>query len=146
MEFEKLLELVSVFDNSGLTSLAFETDDCKIKLEKSGSPIPTSPAAESASAQTIESKTQPAAAVKKESGTTVTAPIVGVVYCASAPGKEPFITLGQSVKKGDILCLIEAMKTINEVKAPVSGTVKEICFTDGELKEFGALLAVIGES
>jgi len=141
MEFTKLLELLSAFDQSGLTSLCYETGECKISLEKAAASMmpPVTPV--------IPTPTQaPAAQTPAASGITVTAPIVGVVYCASAPGKKPYITAGQSVKKGDVLCLIEAMKTINEVKAPSDGTVKEICFTDGELKEFGAPLVVIGEN
>lgn len=137
MKLPELLELMSAFDRTTLSSLRFETADAKIKLEKSAPAVYAAPTPATCPAPVPQTEPMP-------SGTVVTAPIVGVVYCAAAPGKPPYVTTGQTVKQGDILCLIEAMKTINEVKAPTDGVVKEILFTDGELKEFAAPLVVIG--
>lgn len=70
----------------------------------------------------------------------VTAPMVGVFYAAPSPGAEPFVHVGSKVKKGDTLCVIEAMKLMNEVVAEQDGEVVDICVSDGELVEFGCTL------
>ena len=145
MKLPELLELMSAFDRSNLTSVLFETEDAKIKLEKASLCSASAPAAPLTVAASSAAPAATPAAETTPIQTTVTAPIVGVVYCASAPGKPPYIRVGQTVKPGDVLCLIEAMKTINEVKAPCSGVVREILFTDAELKEFGSPLVVIGD-
>ena len=142
MNLHDLKELMAAFDASGIASLSFETDNCKLTLQKPAFPVPASTPVPMATTASPVSAQPPTPA---PSGFTVTAPIVGVVYCAPAPGKTPFVSLGQSVKQGEILCLIEAMKMMNEVKAPVSGKIIEILFSDGELKEFGAPLFVIEE-
>lgn len=71
---------------------------------------------------------------------TVKAPMVGVFYAAPAPGAEPFVHVGSKVKKGDTLCVIEAMKAMNEVTAEVDGEVVDVCASDGELVEYGCVL------
>lgn len=70
----------------------------------------------------------------------VKAPMVGVFYAAPAPGAEPFVHVGSKVKKGDTLCVIEAMKAMNEVTAEVDGEVVDVCASDGELVEYGCVL------
>jgi acetyl-CoA carboxylase biotin carboxyl carrier protein len=70
----------------------------------------------------------------------VKAPMVGVFYAAPAPGAEPFVHVGSKVKKGDTLCVIEAMKAMNEVTAEADGEVVDICVSDGELVEYGCVL------
>lgn len=72
--------------------------------------------------------------------TEVTAPMVGVFYCAPAPGAEPFVHVGSKVKKGETLCILEAMKLMNEVAAERDGEVVEVCVNDGELVEYGRVL------
>ena len=142
MKLPELLELMTAFERSNISRIRYETADETIELEKAIAAAPVQQP-QVVSVPTAAPVSSPAPTPVVE-GTVVTAPIVGVVYCASAPGKPPYITTGQNVKQGDILCLIEAMKTINEVKAPCDGTVREISFSDGELKEFGAPLVVIG--
>ena len=73
----------------------------------------------------------------------VRAPMVGVFYAASAPGAEPFVRVGSKVKKGDTLCVIEAMKAMNEVTAEADGEVVDICVSDGELVEYNCVLMKI---
>lgn len=70
----------------------------------------------------------------------VKAPMVGVYYAAPAPGADPFVHVGSKVKKGDTLCVIEAMKAMNEVTAEVDGEVVDVCASDGELVEYGCVL------
>ena len=84
-----------------------------------------------------------AAATPVVAGTCATAPLVGVFYRASSPDSEPFVKVGQQVKKGDVLCIIEAMKLMNEVEAEVDGEVVEILVGDEEMVEYGQNLFVI---
>lgn len=84
------------------------------------------------------------AAAPEPKGTEVTAPMVGVFYAAPAPGDEPFVHVGSKVKAGETLCIIEAMKVLNEVTAEADGEVLEICVADGDLVEFGSCLMRIG--
>ena len=81
----------------------------------------------------------------KESPDIITSPLVGIAYLAKEPGAEPFVAPGDQVKEGDILCLIEAMKMFNEIKAPHAGVLREIHFSDGELIEYGAALFTLSE-
>ena len=84
------------------------------------------------------------AAAPEPKGAEVTAPMVGVFYAAPAPGDEPFVHVGSKVKAGETLCIIEAMKVLNEVTAEADGEVLEICVADGDLVEFGSCLMRIG--
>lgn len=70
----------------------------------------------------------------------VKAPMVGIFYAAPSPGAKPFVQVGDKVKKGDVLCVIEAMKEMKEVTAQADGEVVDICVSDGELVEYGAVL------
>ena len=73
-------------------------------------------------------------------GTSITAPLVGIAYSAKEPGAAAFVSVGDKVSEGTVLCLIEAMKMFNEVKAPFSGTITQVLFEDGKLVEFGEQL------
>lgn len=75
-----------------------------------------------------------------EAGILVKAPLVGVFYAAPAPGETPFVRAGQTVSKGQTLCLVEAMKMLNEIPAPADGVIEEVLVQDGELVEFDAPL------
>lgn len=75
--------------------------------------------------------------------TLVKAPMVGVFYAAPSPGADPFVRVGSKVKKGDTLCVMEAMKLMNEVVAEVDGEVVDVCVEDGDLVEFGGTLMKI---
>ena len=137
-ELREYAELMAEF---GLTRLEYEKDGTIVTLERQASAMP-SPAAppvtalpKAPAAHTIEQS--------KVDGTHVTAPIVGTVYSAREPGAAPFVTVGQSVSKGETVCVIEAMKMFCEIAAPCDGVVAEICFENGELAEFGVVLLTI---
>ena len=87
---------------------------------------------------------QPVAAQSSGQGTPVKAQLVGVYYGAPTPDSDPFIKVGQEVKEGDTLCIIEAMKVMNEIKAPKSGRIVNILVESGDLVEFGQVLVEIG--
>lgn len=90
----------------------------------------TAPATESTAAVS-----QPVPAAKE--GTVITAPLVGTFYAGSSPDKPPFVNVGDKVSKGDVVCIVEAMKFMNEIKSDVTGTVAEILVADGDFVEYG---------
>ncbi len=102
-------------------------------------PAPVAPAAPAAAAART-----PAVPAEDDGAFAVEAPMVGVFYVAPAPGAEPFVKIGSKVSKGDTLCIVEAMKCMNEIQAEVDGTIVDICTKDGELVEYGRCLMKIG--
>lgn len=157
MDSKRLAEIADVMEDRGLTRVRVEEPDgTAVELERASvaqpvavpMPMPSAMAAQVA-APTVapaapEPATQTPAAAPEPRGTEVTAPMVGVFYAAPAPGDEPFVHVGSKVKAGETLCIIEAMKVLNEVTAEADGEVLEICVADGDLVEFGSCLMRIG--
>lgn len=157
MDSKRLAEIADVMEDRGLTRVRVEEPDgTAVELERASVaqpvavpvPMPGAMAAQVA-APTVapaapEPATQTPAAAPEPKGTEVTAPMVGVFYAAPAPGDEPFVRVGSKVKAGETLCIIEAMKVLNEVTAEADGEVLEICVADGDLVEFGSCLMRIG--
>ena len=157
MDSKRLSEIADVMEDRGLTRVRVEEPDgTAVELERASvaqpvavpMPMPGAVAAQVA-APTVapaapEPATQTPAAAPEPKGTEVTAPMVGVFYAAPAPGDEPFVRVGSKVKAGETLCIIEAMKVLNEVTAEADGEVLEICVADGDLVEFGSCLMRIG--
>lgn len=157
MDSKRLAEIADVMEDRGLTRVRVEEPDgTAVELERVSvaqpvavpMPMPGAVAAQVA-APTVapaapEPATQTPAAAPEPKGTEVTAPMVGVFYAAPAPGDEPFVRVGSKVKAGETLCIIEAMKVLNEVTAEADGEVLEICVADGDLVEFGSCLMRIG--
>ena len=125
METEQIDKLADLMERHGLTRVRLEEGDgSAVELE----------------CQPAPAAAQPPAPDPDDGTTAVTAPMVGVFYAAPSPGAEPFVRAGSKVHKGDTLCVIEAMKLMNEVTAERDGEVAEVCATDGELVEFGCCL------
>ena len=157
MDSKRLAEIADVMEDRGLTRVRVEEPDgTAVELERASvaqpvavpMPMPSAMAAQVA-APTVapaapEPATQTPAAAPEPKGTEVTAPMVGAFYAAPAPGDEPFVRVGSKVKAGETLCIIEAMKVLNEVTAEADGEVLEICVADGDLVEFGSCLMRIG--
>lgn len=157
MDSKRLAEIADVMEDRSLTRVRVEEPDgTAVELERASvaqpvavpMPMPSAMAAQVA-APTVapaapEPATQTPAAAPEPKGTEVTAPMVGVFYAAPAPGDEPFVRVGSKVKAGETLCIIEAMKVLNEVTAEADGEVLEICVADGDLVEFGSCLMRIG--
>ena len=80
---------------------------------------------------------------EKKSGTPITSPMVGTFYMAPSPDSAPFVSVGGSVKQGDVVCIIEAMKMMNEIKSEIAGKVVEVCVEDGQPVEFGQILMYV---
>jgi acetyl-CoA carboxylase biotin carboxyl carrier protein len=135
-----------------LAELLSETNLTEIEVEQNGQRVRVSRQMSAVMTQAMPTAAAPAAiapaggAPQKAAGPqagTVTSPMVGTVYLAPEPGKPPFVKVGDTVKEGDTLLIVEAMKTMNPILAPRSGTVREICISDAEPVEFGQPLLVI---
>lgn len=157
MDSKRLAEIADVMEDRGLTRVRVEEPDgTAVELERASAaqpvavpmPMPGAVTAQVAAPTVAPAAPEPAAqapaAAPESKGTEVTAPMVGVFYAAPAPGDEPFVHVGSKVKAGETLCIIEAMKVLNEVTAEADGEVLEICVADGDLVEFGSCLMRIG--
>ena len=133
MTNQEIYELMARFDQSGLTTLKVTRKDFSLELGKT---VTVAAAAVAPVAAPVAAPADPVAEVVEE-GTCITAPLVGTFYAAPAPGADPYVKPGQKVSQGDVLCLVEAMKTMNEIKAPCDCVVEEVLAQDGDLVSFG---------
>jgi len=149
MDLRKLKTLIDLVAESGIAELEITEGEGKVRIVKfpqggqvggagAAAPLPVAPVAEVAPVAAA-----PAAPAVVQ-GHVVKAPMVGTFYRAPNPGSPAFIEVGQSVKEGDPLCIIEAMKLLNEIEADKSGTIKEILVENGQPVEYGQPLFVIG--
>jgi acetyl-CoA carboxylase biotin carboxyl carrier protein len=151
MDLRKLKKLIDLVQESGIAELEITEGEEKVRINRAGSPLQTTvmampQAAQAAPAAASAAPAAPAAAeaAAAPEGHTVKSPMVGTFYRASAPGAKPFVELGQSVSVGDTLCIIEAMKLLNEIEADQGGTIKAILVENGQPVEYGQPLFIIG--
>lgn len=138
-------ELAALLKATGLTEIEIEHKGARIRVSRGGGIAVASGAAPAAPAPAAAAPA-PAATAPASSGPpagAVPSPMVGTVYLSPEPGKPPFISVGKTVKEGDTLFIVEAMKTMNAITAPRGGTVKEISVNDASPVEFGQPLCVI---
>lgn len=149
-ELDYIEKLAKILSEQGLTEICLEEGEAAVILKKekeivtttvSAAPIAASVPASAPVASVEAPKAEAATPAKK--GTPVTSPMVGTFYEASAPGAAPFVTVGQTVSTGQVVCIIEAMKLMNEIEAEVSGKITEICVKNGEPVEFGQVIMYI---
>lgn len=140
MKLDFIKQIMSEFDQSNVTKMKVEIDDLKIELEKESEKVEYVKPLEKENKMVEEVNT------KEPTGTPVKSPIVGVFYSANSPESDPYVTVGKTVKKGDIVCIIEAMKVMNEIKAPCDGTVTSILVENEALVEYDQALMVIEEN
>ncbi len=155
MDLRKLKTLIDLVAESDIAELEVTEGESKVRIVKSGGPqnqmvmLPAQGAAQyapqfhAAPAAHGAAPAPAAAAAPELSGHVVKSPMVGTFYRSSSPGGAPFVDIGSSVKEGDTLCIIEAMKLLNEIDADISGTIKEILVENGQPVEFGQPLFVI---
>jgi len=137
------IALMDALKAHGLAELSLDAKEFKLKL-RAHPPMQAAASAAPAAAAVVQVETPaPAPAEEELPGTKVTAPLVGTFYAAPASEEPPYIEVGQQVKKGDTLFIIEAMKTMNEIAAPCDGKVSRILAQSGDMVEFGQLLVVI---
>lgn len=151
MDLRKLKTLIDLVAESDIAELEVTEGESKVRIVKSGG-VPQGQlmmmqpqAAQMQPAAIAAAPAAAAVAVPEEiQGHIVKSPMVGTFYRASAPGAAPFVEVGANVKEGDTLCIIEAMKLLNEIDVEVSGVVKQILVENGQPVEFGQPLFVIG--
>jgi acetyl-CoA carboxylase biotin carboxyl carrier protein len=144
-------DLANILNDTDLTEIEVEQEDLRIRVSRAGpmqyvqAPMMGAPAVAAAVPAAAAAATAAAASAanSRKLENTVTAPMVGTVYMAAAPGARPFIEVGSAVKEGQTLLIIEAMKTMNQIPAPRSGTVTEILVEDARPVEYGEALVVI---
>ena len=136
---DEIKELIALLEQSQLSVIELQKEDgSKVRLEKPSQQCVTIPTAVQAPVVQASATPVSAPAVEQtENLMTINSPIVGVFYAAPAPGKDPFTAVGKSVKKGDTVCIVEAMKCMNEIQAEEDGTIVEVLVKDGELVEYG---------
>jgi acetyl-CoA carboxylase biotin carboxyl carrier protein len=152
MDLRKLKKLIDLVEASGIAELEITEGEEKVRISRSTSstqtqvagaalpaPQPSSPAAATAPPRGAAAA---AAAILPE-GHVVKSPMVGTFYRSSAPGASPFVEIGQAVKAGETLCIIEAMKLLNEIESDKSGTIKAVLVENGQPVEYGEPLFVI---
>ena len=148
MELSDILALLDRFDTSSAASMKLRLGDLRLELNKNPAPAAVAPAAVPvvAAPAAVAAPVPAAEAPKAQAeGTTVKAPLVGTFYAASAPGEAPFVSVGDTVKKGQTLCVLEAMKMMSEVPAPCDCVILETLAKDGDLVGFDAPLFQIRE-
>lgn len=146
VDLSEIRKIVKLMDDHGLSVFQFEKEDFSIKLKKGADLEDLQKAL--ASAQVAPALASPApapsAAIESappvESGEAINSPMVGTFYRKSSPDTPSFVNVGDSISEGQTLCIIEAMKVMNEIKAETSGTITEICIEDGNSVQFGDAL------
>ncbi len=140
METDKLKKFIKFMDDNDLCELEIEEEGKRIRLKKNSAGQSTIiPAPVQAPAQPAPEAQAPV----KENAITIKSPMVGTFYRAASPGAKPYVEVGQIVKPGDVVCIIEAMKLMNEIKAEIGGKVSKIAIENGEPVEFGQDLFII---
>lgn len=141
-DIEYVEKLAKVLADNSLTEISLEDGEQAITLRKE---ITGVVAAAPAVAPAVQAAPQAVAAKPAEvkKGKPVTSPMVGTFYKASSPDAKPFVEVGQTIKEGDVVCIVEAMKLMNEIESEVSGKVVEICVSDGQPVEFGQVLMYV---
>ena len=138
-----ILELTKLLDETGLTEIEIEQDGQRVRVARGGAPVMAA-TPRGIAPVAAPSPAEPLAPLdpSKHPGVVIS-PMVGTAYGAPEPGAKPFIEIGSTVKSGDTLLIIEAMKTMNQIPATRAGTVVQILFEDGQPVEFGEPLVII---
>ena len=146
MELNEIKFLADLMEGRGLTSLEIEEGERSIRMQRqqtSFEPLPV-PTVTVPAPVPVASKAELEAAedgvVDFNGVTELKSPMVGTVYVSPTPGSEPYVKVGDKVNKGQVLCIIEAMKLMNEYTAPQDGEIVDVCIRDGELVEYGQCL------
>ena len=138
MELSDIFALLERFESSSIQRMELRMEDFRLELDKNAAvtvaPVAAAPVA-AAPVAAPSAAPAPAAAPKAEApaGPTINAPLVGTFYSAPSPNAAPFVSVGDTVKKGQTVCILEAMKMMSEVPSPADGVVEEILVRDGEL-------------
>lgn len=152
MDVRKIKTLMELFEGSNIVEMEITEGEDKVRLVKGTGAVVAAPVQQAItippvintpSPAPVPTAPAPAPESSTPTGTEVTSPMVGTFYRAPSPGADPFVEVGQDVKKGDTLCIIEAMKLLNEIEAETSGKIKAILVENGQPVEFGQALFII---
>jgi acetyl-CoA carboxylase biotin carboxyl carrier protein len=151
MDLRKLKKLIDLVQESGIAELEITEGEEKVKIVKGGTVGAAAPAGMMMAPIAAEQRAAPAAPAPAAAdaepaapeGHVVKAPMVGTFYRSPSPDAKPFVEVGQAVKEGDTICIIEAMKLMNEIEADASGTVKAILVENGQPVEYGQPLFIL---
>ena len=154
MDLRKLKKLIDLVEESGITELEVTEGEERVRIAKQPALgvaqnyviAPGAASAVSTAAPTGGVELPPAAAEEDElpEGQVVKSPMVGTFYRSASPGSDPFVEIGSAVKAGDTLCIVEAMKLLNEIESDCAGTVKAILVENGQPVEYGEPLFIVG--
>lgn len=148
-EIEYIEKLANLADEKQLTEITVEDGDKAIIIKRGmqgvqvAAPVsvPAAPQAATPAAPSQQASSAPAAEQPK--GTAITSPMVGAFYAAPSPGAKPFVKVGDTVAAGQVVCIVEAMKLMNEIESEVSGKITQICVEDGQSVEYGQVLMYV---
>ena len=154
MDLRKLKTLIDLVSESNVSELEITEAEGKVRIVKSAGavmsapvamaqPVATAPVVMTPPAAAPAAVEVPVAASAAPAGHTVKSPMVGTFYRASSPGAAPFVQIGSVVKEGDTLCIVEAMKILNEIESDKAGTVTQILCENGQAVEYGQLLFIV---
>jgi acetyl-CoA carboxylase biotin carboxyl carrier protein len=150
MDLRKLKKLIDLVQESGIAELEITEGEEKVKIVRGGQVSVAAPAAAAPAPAPLTALPAPASAPAAAAeppaaeGHVVKAPMVGTFYRSPSPDAKPFVEIGQAVKQGETICIIEAMKLMNEIEADASGVVKAILAENGQPVEYGQPLVLIG--
>lgn len=136
MDIKLVKELITLLEESSLSKLEIKDKDFEIKLKKQGLEVVSAPVAQPI-VQVSDTK------IETSNVKTINSPIVGTFYTKPSPEANEYVSVNSRVKKGDVICIIEAMKVMNEIKADRDGTIKEILVDDSQIVEYDQPLFVI---
>ena len=147
-EIDYIEKLAKIISDNELTEISLEDGDQAITIRKDLAEVVTTAVAPAAAPAPVVCQTTintPAAEVEAETpkGKAITSPMVGTFYAAPSPDAEPFVEVGKSISEGDVVCIVEAMKLMNEIKAECSGKITQICVSNGDPVEFGQVLMYV---
>jgi acetyl-CoA carboxylase biotin carboxyl carrier protein len=150
MDLRKLKTLIDLVESSGIAELEIQDNEERVRITRAvgagahAAPVSAAPVVATAAAPLVAPVAVAPAVPDEPMGHLVKSPMVGTFYRAASPGSKAFVEVGDTVQEGDTLCIIEAMKLMNEIDSDKSGVVKEILVENGQPVEFGQPLVVIG--
>jgi acetyl-CoA carboxylase biotin carboxyl carrier protein len=153
MDIRKVKKLIELLEESGISEIEIKEGEESVRISRSLSgavaapaPLPvTQVVAPPPAAAPAATQPEAPAAPSAPEGTVIESPMVGTFYASPSPGSPAFVSVGQTVKPGDTICIVEAMKILNQIESEVSGTIKAVLVEDGQPVEFGQPLMVVDD-
>ncbi len=143
MTIKEIQSIIKDFESSPLMTLELEMEGFKLRLSKNKNQEVNQTIIPKEETSVIQTTQKP---VQLNQQTTIKSPLVGTFYASSTPNGKPFVEVGSSVKKGQVVCIIEAMKIMNEITSPYDGVIKEIFAKNGDVIGFNQIIMRVGDS